>query len=95
MNVREELLDLKSLKGQTRRADISNNVCSAVDDMKLPWSKVSGITTDGAPATAGEQSGLSTFYVKKSMTKKATLFSFIASFISKSSVPNIYHLVMS
>ena len=33
--------------------------------MKLPWSKVSGIITDDAPAMAGEQSGLSTRICKK------------------------------
>ena len=60
MNIREQLLDLKRLKGQTRGADIFNNVCLAVNDIKLPLSKVSEITTDGAPAMAGEQSGLST-----------------------------------
>ena len=36
-----------------------------IDDMKLPWSKVSGIITNGAPAMAGEQSGLSTRICKK------------------------------
>ena len=60
MNIKEELLDLKNLKDQTREADLFCNVGSAVDDMKLPCSKVSGIITDGAPAMAGEQSGLST-----------------------------------
>jgi len=65
MNIREELLDLKSLKGQTRGADLFYNVCSAVNDMKLTWSKVSGIITDGAPAMAGEHSGLSTLICKK------------------------------
>ena len=43
MNVTEEMLDLKSLKGQTRGSDLFLTVCSAVDDLKLPWSKVSGI----------------------------------------------------
>ena len=33
--------------------------------MKLPWSKVSGIITDGAPAMADEQSGLYTRNYKK------------------------------
>ena len=65
MNIKEELLDLKSLKDQTRGADLFYNVCSAVDNMKLPWSKVSGIITYGAPAMAGEQSGLSTRICKK------------------------------
>ena len=65
MNIKEELLDLKTLKDQTRGADLFYNVCSAVDNMKLPWSKVSGIISDGAPAMAGKQSGLSTRTCKK------------------------------
>lgn len=65
MNVTEELLDLKSLKGQTRGTDLFVSVCETVDDMKLPWNKVSGIITDGAPAMAGERSGLSTLICSK------------------------------
>ncbi|XP_072303167.1 general transcription factor II-I repeat domain-containing protein 2 [Eucyclogobius newberryi] len=65
MNVTEELLDLQSLKNQTRGTDLFVSVCSAVDDMKLPWNKVSGIITDGAPAMAGERSGLSTRICEK------------------------------
>lgn len=60
MNITEELLDLHSLKGQTRGVDLFDSVCSTVDEMKLPWSKVSRIVTDGASAMAGERSGLST-----------------------------------
>ena len=33
--------------------------------MKLPWNKVTGIITDGAPAMAGKQSGLSTLVCNK------------------------------
>ena len=65
MNIREEILNLKSLKSQTRRAGLFSYVCSAVDNMKPSWSKVSGIITDGAPAMAGEQSRLSTRICKK------------------------------
>ncbi|XP_061403616.1 general transcription factor II-I repeat domain-containing protein 2B-like [Lethenteron reissneri] len=65
MNVTEELLDLKSLKGQTRGTDPFIYICEAVDDMKLPWSQVSGIITDGVPAVAGEQSGSSTLICNK------------------------------
>ena len=65
MNIKEELLDLKSLKDQKRGVDLFYNVCSVVDEMKLPWSKVSGIRTDGAPAMAGEQSGPFTRICKK------------------------------
>ena len=89
MNIKEELLDLKSLKDQTRGADLFYNVCSAVDYMKLPLSKFSETITDGEPDIAGEQSELFTGM------KEATLLSFIASFISKSFVPSIYHLLMT
>lgn len=43
--VTEELLDLQSLKGQTRGMDFFVSVCEAVDELELPWSKVSGIIT--------------------------------------------------
>ena len=65
MNIKEELLHLKNLKDQTRGTDLFYNVCSAVDEMKLPWNKVSGTITDGAPVMAGEQSGLSACICKK------------------------------
>nr|XP_057931891.1 general transcription factor II-I repeat domain-containing protein 2 [Doryrhamphus excisus] len=65
MNVSEELLDLQSLKGQTRGTDLFVSVCSTVDDMKLQWNKVTGIITDGAPAMAGERSGLSSLVCNK------------------------------
>uniref|UniRef100_A0A8D2LVJ3 Uncharacterized protein n=1 Tax=Varanus komodoensis TaxID=61221 RepID=A0A8D2LVJ3_VARKO len=65
MNVSEELLDLQSLKNQTRGTDLFVSACSAVDDMKLLWNNVTGIITDGAPAMAGERSGLSTLVRNK------------------------------
>ena len=40
MNVKEVLLDLQNLKGQTRWTDLFISVCAAADDIKLPWSKV-------------------------------------------------------
>ncbi|GAA6087534.1 general transcription factor II-I repeat domain-containing protein 2-like [Tachysurus ichikawai] len=65
MIVSEELLDLQSLTDQTRGTDLFASVCSAVDDMKLSWNKVTGIITDGAPALAGERSGLATLVYNK------------------------------
>ncbi len=65
MNVTEELLDLQSLKDKTRGTDFFSSVCSAVDDMKLPWNKVIGTVTDVAPAMAGEGGGLSTLICNK------------------------------
>ena len=41
MNIIEELLDFRRLQDQTRES------WSPVEDMKLPWGKVSGIITDG------------------------------------------------
>ena len=68
MNVTEELLDLQNLEGQTRGTDLFVLVCAAVDDdVKLPWSKVSGMITDGAPAMVGDQGSLSTLICNKSM----------------------------
>ncbi|XP_073670885.1 general transcription factor II-I repeat domain-containing protein 2 [Paramisgurnus dabryanus] len=65
MNITEELLDLKSIKGQTRGVDLLQCVSDAVDDMKLPWEKLSGIVTDGAPAMTGERSGLASLLCNK------------------------------
>lgn len=65
MNVTEELLDLRSLKSQTRGTDLFSSVCAAVDDMELPWNKISGIITDGAPSMTGERSGLATLISNK------------------------------
>lgn len=65
MNITEELLDLQSLKNQTRGTDLFSSVCAAVDNMKLPWNKISGIITDGAPSMTGKQSGLATLISNK------------------------------
>lgn len=65
MNVSEELLDLQSLTDQTRGKDFFVSVNSAIDDMKLPWNKLTGIITDGSPAMAGERSGLATLICNK------------------------------
>ena len=66
MCVSEELLDLQSLKDQTRGKDLFTSVCSAVNDIKLPWKIIYGIITDGAPAMIGEHSGLGRIFCKKS-----------------------------
>lgn len=55
----------KALKAKREERIFFISVCEVVDDLKLPWSKVSGIITDGAPATAGERSGLSTLICNK------------------------------
>ncbi|CAM1293789.1 Uncharacterised protein r2_g304 [Pycnogonum litorale] len=58
--VKEELLDLRSLKGTTYRKgkDIFETVSDAIDQMGLEWDKMCGVTTDGAPAMKGDRKGM-------------------------------------
>uniref|UniRef100_A0A0L8FLU3 Uncharacterized protein n=1 Tax=Octopus bimaculoides TaxID=37653 RepID=A0A0L8FLU3_OCTBM len=50
--VMEEILDIKSMHGTTEKDFFEKNIC--VTDMKLPWDKLVGLTTDGALAMYGE-----------------------------------------
>lgn len=56
--VTEELLALASMKDTTTGADIFTEVQKAVKKYDLPWQKLAGITTDGAPAMIGIRNGV-------------------------------------
>jgi len=64
MNVTEELLDLQSLKSQTRGIYLFSAESTAVNEMKLSWNKMTRLITDGGPMT-GERGGLATFISNK------------------------------
>ncbi|XP_058022331.1 general transcription factor II-I repeat domain-containing protein 2-like [Ahaetulla prasina] len=56
--VTEEFLDVKSMHGPTTGKDIFEAVSKCVNDMKLPWDKLTGLTTNGTPSMRGRKSGL-------------------------------------
>ena len=47
--ITEEFLTMESLKGTTRGEDLYNQVSAVIERMKLPWSKLDNVTTDGSP----------------------------------------------
>ncbi|XP_076864060.1 general transcription factor II-I repeat domain-containing protein 2A [Brachyhypopomus gauderio] len=64
-SISEELLDLRSLTGTTTGKDIFEAVSVAIENMSLPWDKLCGVTTDGAPAMTGERNGMASMVCRK------------------------------
>lgn len=46
------------MHGTATGKDIFEEVSKCVNELKLPWDKLTGLTTDGAPVIRGEKNGL-------------------------------------
>jgi hypothetical protein len=60
--VTEELLSLCPIHGRTTAKDIFQQLCDAIG---LPWSRLVGITTDGAPSMTGKKKWTGSVGTKK------------------------------
>ncbi len=56
--VMEELLSLCPMHSRTTAKDIFQQLCDAIEQAGLPWRRLVGITTDGAPSMTGKKNGL-------------------------------------
>ena len=66
--IQEYLLSLESMHGTTRGEDLFEKLLLAMRKFNLPFEKLGGIATDGAPAMVGSQKGL-TALLKKELTR--------------------------
>ena len=67
-DTREELLSLEAMHGTTTGEDLFQRLVSCMEKFQLTFEKLSGLTTDGAPAMVGSKNELVAF-VKKEMDR--------------------------
>uniref|UniRef100_A0A8K9XV45 SPIN-DOC-like zinc-finger domain-containing protein n=1 Tax=Oncorhynchus mykiss TaxID=8022 RepID=A0A8K9XV45_ONCMY len=72
LSVTEEFLALRPMHGTTTGHDLYEEVSRCVNEMELPWEKLVGLTTDGAPAMCGHRSGLVAKIREKMQEENAT-----------------------
>ncbi|XP_058846468.1 general transcription factor II-I repeat domain-containing protein 2A-like [Acipenser ruthenus] len=56
--ITEEFLSMESMKGTTKGLDLYERVSGCLERLKLPWSKLANVTTDGSPNLTGKKVGL-------------------------------------
>ncbi|XP_064411766.1 general transcription factor II-I repeat domain-containing protein 2A-like [Latimeria chalumnae] len=56
--ITEEFLSMESMKGTTKGSDLYERVSGCIECLKLPWSKLANVTTDGSPNLTGKHVGL-------------------------------------
>jgi hypothetical protein len=56
--ITEDIAGLCSMHDTTKGRDVFDELKRVLESFKLPWEKLSAITTDGAPAMCGEKNGL-------------------------------------
>nr|XP_021321998.1 LOW QUALITY PROTEIN: general transcription factor II-I repeat domain-containing protein 2B-like [Danio rerio] len=61
----EELLTIIPMHGQTTANEIFRHLCDTLKNAGLPWKRLVGITTDGAPSMIGRKNGLVALVKKK------------------------------
>lgn len=61
----EELCSMRNIKGTTKGADLFSEVEKSLDCLKIPWSKLFSVTTDGAPNMEGKDKGVVALIKKK------------------------------
>ncbi|XP_070593080.1 general transcription factor II-I repeat domain-containing protein 2A-like isoform X2 [Erythrolamprus reginae] len=63
--VLEELLTVIAMHGQATAREIFHQLCDAIENAGLPWTRFVGITTDGAPSMTERENGLVALVQKK------------------------------